>query len=65
MPTPTTLPIWKIHSDILHELQDGNRLLLVAPTGSGKTTQVGQHLETQQRTKSPYCVVLWLGLPIS
>ena len=44
MPTPTTLPIWKIHSDILHELQDGNRLVLVAPTGSGKTTQVPQML---------------------
>lgn len=38
------LPIWEIHSDILHALQTGNRLVLVAPTGSGKTTQVPQML---------------------
>ena len=44
MPAPTTLPIWKIHADILRTLQDGNRLVLVAPTGSGKTTQVPQML---------------------
>ncbi len=39
-----TLPIWKIQADILHTLQTGNRLVLVAPTGSGKTTQVPQML---------------------
>ncbi|MES2596630.1 MAG: ATP-dependent RNA helicase [Verrucomicrobiota bacterium] len=44
MPAPTALPIWKIHSDILRTLQAGNRLVLVAPTGSGKTTQVPQML---------------------
>ena len=44
MPTPSTLPIWKIHHDILRALQAGNRLVLVAPTGSGKTTQVPQML---------------------
>ncbi|MFT5412975.1 MAG: ATP-dependent helicase HrpB [Verrucomicrobiales bacterium] len=44
MPAPSTLPIWKIHSDILRALQAGNRLVLVAPTGSGKTTQVPQML---------------------
>ena len=44
MPAPTSLPIWKIHDDILRTLQDGNRLVLVAPTGSGKTTQVPQML---------------------
>ncbi|MEW6156274.1 MAG: ATP-dependent RNA helicase [Verrucomicrobiota bacterium] len=38
------LPIWQIHADILRELQQGNRLVLVAPTGSGKTTQVPQML---------------------
>ena len=36
------LPIWQIHSSILGELKSGNRLVLVAPTGSGKTTQVPQ-----------------------
>jgi len=44
MPAPTSLPIWKIHSEILHTMQAGNRLVLVAPTGSGKTTQVPQML---------------------
>ncbi len=44
MPASTVLPIWKIHADILRTLRDGNRLVLVAPTGSGKTTQVPQML---------------------
>ena len=40
----TTLPIWEIHSRLLDALRDGNRLILSAPTGSGKTTQVPQML---------------------
>ncbi len=44
MPAPTALPIWKIQPEILRTLQEGNRLVLVAPTGSGKTTQVPQML---------------------
>ncbi len=44
MPAATALPIWKIHADILRTLQAGNRMVLVAPTGSGKTTQVPQML---------------------
>ena len=44
MPASTGLPIWKIHHDILRTLRGGNRLVLVAPTGSGKTTQVPQML---------------------
>jgi ATP-dependent helicase HrpB len=38
------LPIWQIHSQILESLRAQNRLVLVAPTGSGKTTQVPQML---------------------
>lgn len=44
MPASTSLPIWKIHDDILNVVRTGNRLVLVAPTGSGKTTQVPQML---------------------
>jgi ATP-dependent helicase HrpB len=41
---PRSLPIWEIHRGILDALRAGNRLVLVAPTGSGKTTQVPQML---------------------
>ena len=40
----TGLPIWRLHADIVRTLTDGNRLVLVAATGSGKTTQVPQML---------------------
>jgi len=40
----TSLPIWQIHAGIVGALKSGNRLVLVAPTGSGKTTQVPQML---------------------
>jgi len=37
-----SLPIWQIHSQVIDTLKTGNRLVLIAPTGSGKTTQVPQ-----------------------
>jgi ATP-dependent helicase HrpB len=39
-----SLPIWGIHKEILEALTKGSRLVLVAPTGSGKTTQTPQML---------------------
>jgi ATP-dependent helicase HrpB len=40
----TSLPIWQIRSQIIGALREGNRLVLIAPTGSGKTTQTPQML---------------------
>ena len=40
----TALPIWEIASGIVDAFSQGNRLVLAAPTGSGKTTQVPQML---------------------
>jgi ATP-dependent helicase HrpB len=42
--SPGSLPIWEIHWQIIETLRSGNRMVLVAPTGSGKTTQVPQML---------------------
>lgn len=38
------LPIEEIREPILESLRKGNRLVVIAPTGSGKTTQVPQYL---------------------
>lgn len=36
------LPIWRLHAELIRTLTEGNQLVLVAATGSGKTTQVPQ-----------------------
>ncbi len=38
------LPIYEIESEIVARLKSGRRLMLSAPTGSGKSTQVPQML---------------------
>src|SRR5437773_11409674 len=55
---PRDLPIWQIQADIVGTLRSGNRLVLVAPTGSGKTTQVPQMLLDGGHAKDKRIVVL-------
>jgi ATP-dependent helicase HrpB len=38
--SPAKLPIYQVEADIVAALRRSNRLILAAPTGSGKTTQV-------------------------
>ncbi len=41
---PRQLPVWTLHESIVDALRQQRRLVLVAATGSGKTTQVPQML---------------------
>ena len=62
VPNPS-LPIWQIHADIVGTLTRGNRLVLVSPTGSGKTTQVPQMLLDAGLAGSPLCSTAAGGTP--
>jgi ATP-dependent helicase HrpB len=53
-----SLPIWQIHAEVVETLRAGNRLVLVAPTGSGKTTQVPQMLLDAGLARDKKIVVL-------
>src|SRR2546427_4867984 len=54
----SSLPIWQIHPQTVEALYSGNRLVLVAPTGSAKTTQVPQMLLDGGHAKDKRIVVL-------
>jgi ATP-dependent helicase HrpB len=51
-------PIDHIREDIVRELKDGNRLILKAPTGSGKSTRVPQFLVDDVFPKGGQVVIL-------
>src|SRR5580698_684420 len=42
--SPRDLPIYELESAVIAALRDGGRLIVQAPTGSGKSTQIPQML---------------------
>lgn len=52
------LPIYQIRNEIINTLQSNNRLLLHAPTGSGKSTQVPQYVADSIIPKDKKVIVL-------
>ena len=52
------LPIYELDEEIVGALQSGNRLVLQAPTGSGKSTQVPQILLDGGVLGNDRCVIL-------
>jgi ATP-dependent helicase HrpB len=42
--SPTALPIYELESDVVASLRSQGRLIVQAPTGSGKSTQIPQML---------------------
>lgn len=53
-----TLPIYDLDEEIIQTLRAGNRLVLQAPTGSGKSTQVPQILLDGGLLDQGRCIVL-------
>ena len=52
------LPIYDLDEEIVRALREGGRLILQAPTGSGKSTQVPQILLDGEALGSGRCVIL-------
>ena len=75
MPLPRELPIYELESAIVASLRAQGRLIIQAPTGSGKSTQIPQMLldhgllgdrgevtVLQPRNRGPpVCVTAWVG----
>src|SRR5215468_3950000 len=55
---PDKLPIYEIENDIVASLRATKRLVLQAPTGSGKSTQVPQMLLKHGLLGNGQCVIL-------
>lgn len=55
---PERLPIYEIESDLIASLRATKRVVLQAPTGSGKSTQVPQILLQHGLLENGQCVVL-------
>ncbi len=56
--TARALPIWSLHDPLRISWRRHNRLALIAPTGSGKTTQVCQMLLEDGRAGDKQIIVL-------
>ncbi|MFA6561358.1 MAG: ATP-dependent helicase HrpB [Verrucomicrobiia bacterium] len=56
--TARALPIWTLHDQFRAAWRQHNRLVVIAPTGSGKTTQVCQMLLEDGRAGGKQIVVL-------
>ncbi len=54
----TDLPIWELHNELCAAWRRHNRLVLIAPTGSGKTTQVCQMLAQDGRVPAGKQIVV-------
>lgn len=54
----TDLPIWDLHDGLRAAWRRHNRLVLIAPTGSGKTTQVCQMLAQDGRVPTDKQIVV-------
>ena len=58
MPNPRELPIYEIEAALLHGVRTTGRVVVQAPTGSGKSTQVPQMLLHAGMLGDGQCVVL-------
>jgi ATP-dependent helicase HrpB len=58
LPGAESLPIWALRDELRQAWNQSNRLVLAAPTGSGKTTQVCQMILQDGRNNGKQIIVL-------